>query len=92
MEIMCPFVAFRLMKRPSVGLRIELKRMRETLFKSFLPLVLAAVLPFAVRAEKSNVFFVHGANVSLEEEQAWASAMFKRFWQTGAHMNFFPVC
>lgn len=32
-------------------------RMRETLFKAFLPLVLAAVLPFAVRAEKANVFF-----------------------------------
>lgn len=33
-------------------------RMRETLFKAFLPLVLAAVLPFAVRAEKANVFFL----------------------------------
>lgn len=64
--------------------------MRETLFKSFLPLVLSAVLPFAVRAGKANVFFAHGANVSLEEEQA--SAMFKRFWQAGAHMNFLPVC
>ena len=66
-------------------------RMRETLFKSFLPLVLAAVLPFVVRAGKDNVFFIHGANVSLDEEQAWASAMFNRFWQVGAHMNILPV-
>ena len=30
----------------------------------FLLAFAAAVLPFAVRAEKVNVFFIHGANVS----------------------------
>lgn len=55
------------------------------------PLALAAVLPSVVCAEKANVFFIHGANVSLEEEQAWAAAMFKRLWQSGARMNFLPV-
>ena len=56
-----------------------------------LPLVLAAVLPSVVRAEKANVFFIHGANVNLEEERAWAAEMFKRLWQAGAQMNFLPV-
>ena len=56
-----------------------------------LPLALAAVLPAVARAEKANVFFIHGANVSLEEERSWASEMFKRLWQTGAQMNFRPV-
>ena len=65
--------------------------MRMPLFRSFLLLALAAALPFAVRAEKANVFFIHGANVSLQDERVWASEMFKRLWQTGAQMNFLPV-
>ncbi len=42
-------------------------------------------------AEKTNVFFVHGANVSERESHIWASVMFKRLWQSGANMEFCPV-
>lgn len=42
-------------------------------------------------AEKTNVFFVHGANVSEREAHVWASEMFKRLWQSGANMEFCPV-
>ena len=38
----------------------------------------------AAFAERSNVFFIHGANVTLEGEQIWAEQMFKRLWQAGA--------
>lgn len=34
-----------------------------------------------VRAEKANVFFIHGANVSEQDARALASEMFKRMWQ-----------
>ena len=35
---------------------------------------LAAVLtPCVVRAEKANVFFIHGANVSENDARAWAA-------------------
>ena len=35
---------------------------------------LAAVLPpLAARAEKANVFFLHGANVSEQNVRAWAT-------------------
>ena len=45
-------------------------------------LVVAAVLlPFAARAEKANVFFIHGANVSEHDARAWAAEMFKRLGQ-----------
>ena len=45
-------------------------------------LAFAAVLsPFAARAEKANVFFINGANVSEQNASAWASEMFKRLWQ-----------
>ena len=45
-------------------------------------LAFAAILPpLAARAEKANVFFVHGANVSEQNARAWASEMFKRLWQ-----------
>jgi len=37
--------------------------------------------PLAARAEKANVFFIHGANVSEQDARAWASEMFKRMWQ-----------
>ena len=42
-------------------------------------------------AEKDNVFFIHGANVSEQNARAWASEMFKRLWQAGANMEFHPV-
>ena len=48
-------------------------------------------LPFAARAEKANVFFIHGANVSEQDARVWASEMFKRLWQAGANMEFHPV-
>ncbi len=41
----------------------------------------AVLLPLAARAEKANVFFIHGANVSEQDARAWASEMFKRLWQ-----------
>jgi len=41
----------------------------------------AVLLPFAARAEKANVFFIHGANVSEQDARAWAVEMFKRLWQ-----------
>ena len=54
-------------------------------------LAFAAVLPLlAVRAEKANVFFIHGANVSEQDARAWAAEMFKRLWQAGANMEFHP--
>ena len=41
-------------------------------------LAFAAVLPpLAVRAEKANVFFIHGANVSEPDGRAGAAGMFK---------------
>ena len=50
-----------------------------------------AMLVPAAFAERSNVFFIHGANVTLEGEQIWAEQMFKRLWQAGADMNFIPI-
>ena len=55
-------------------------------------LAFAAVMsPLAVRAEKANVFFIHGANVSEQDARAWAAEMFKRLWQAGANMEFHPI-
>lgn len=51
----------------------------------------AAVFPVAALAEKTSVFFVHGANVSEQDARAWASEMFKRLWQAGANMVFCPI-
>ena len=42
-------------------------------------------------AEKANVFFIHGANVSEQDARAWAVAMFKGLYQAGANMEFYPV-
>lgn len=40
---------------------------------------LAAVLtPLVVRAEKANVFFIHGANVSENDARAWAAVQMAR--------------
>ena len=55
-------------------------------------LAFAAVLPpLAACAEKANVFFMHGANVSEQDARAWAAEMFKRLWQSGANMEFHPI-
>lgn len=53
----------------------------------------AAILALirSLAAEKANVFFIHGANVSKQNARAWASEMFKRLWQSGANMEFYPV-
>ena len=41
-------------------------------------------------AEKTNVFFIHGANVSEQDASAWAAVMFKGLYQAGANMEFYP--
>ena len=41
----------------------------------------AALPPFAARAEKANVFFIHGANMSEQDARAWAVEMSNRLWQ-----------
>ena len=51
----------------------------------------AVLLPLAARAEKANVFFIHGANVSEQNARAWASEMFKRLYHAGANMEFYPI-
>ena len=51
----------------------------------------AILSPLAARAEKANVFFINGANVSEQDGRAWAAEMFKRLWQAGANMEFLPV-
>ena len=38
-----------------------------------------------------NVVFIHGANVTVDGERAWASEIFKRLWWCGAEFNFYPV-
>jgi pimeloyl-ACP methyl ester carboxylesterase len=53
--------------------------------------VVAIMVPLAVMAEKANVFFIHGANVSEQDARGWAAEMFKRLWQAGANMEFYPV-
>ncbi len=62
-------------------------KMRKCL--ALLSLLLAPAL--VCQAEKTSVFFVHGANVSERGARAWASEMFKRLWQAGANMEFCPV-
>ena len=52
------------------------RRIAATLFESA-----AILLPFAARAEKVNVFVIHGANVSEQDARARAAEMFKRLWQ-----------
>lgn len=54
-------------------------------------LVLVLVGGWTSYAEKTNVFFVHGANVSEQDARAWASQIFKRLWQSGAQMEFYPI-
>lgn len=59
--------------------------------KCFALLCLLLTVQFVCRSEKTSVFFVHGANVSERDVRAWADEMFKRLWQAGAQMEFFPV-
>lgn len=74
------------MKRQILTSRQICRRIAATLF------TFAAILsPFTARAEKANVFFIHGANVSEQDARAWASEMFKRLWQAGANMEFYPI-
>ena len=47
--------------------------------------------PLSAVAEKTNVFFIHGANVSEQDARAWAAVMFKGLYQAGANMEFYPV-
>jgi pimeloyl-ACP methyl ester carboxylesterase len=47
--------------------------------------------PLSALAEKTNVFFIHGANVSEQDARAWAAVMFKGLYQAGANMEFYPV-
>ena len=41
--------------------------------------------------ELPNVLFIHGANVEVAEEDAWASEIYKRLVRSGASMAFWPV-
>lgn len=54
-------------------------------------LLLFVALPCLAVSEKTNVFFVHGANMSEQDARVWASEMFKRLWQSGAQMEFYPI-
>ena len=47
--------------------------------------------PLSAFAEKTNVFFIHGANVSEHDARAWAAVMFTGLYQAGANMEFYPV-
>lgn len=69
------------------GRRKADRKMRKSLVLFCLSLAFALV----GRAEKTSVFFIHGANVSEQDARAWASEMFKRLWQAGANMEFCPV-
>lgn len=59
--------------------------------KYFVLFVFSILAACVCRAEKTNVFFVHGANVSAQDARVWASEMFKRLWQAGAQMEFCPI-
>lgn len=56
-----------------------------------LALISAFTLIFSVCADKANVFFIHGANVSEQDARAWAAEIFKRLWLAGANMEFYPI-
>ena len=53
--------------------------------------IAVVILPHAAFAEKANVFFIHGANVSEQDARVWAAVMFKGLYQAGANMEFYPV-
>ncbi len=50
--------------------------------------VLSVATPIAAHAEKANVFFIHGANVSEQNARAWAAEMLKRQWQAVAIQDY----
>lgn len=54
----------------------------------FLLAFAAVVPPLAVRAEKANVFFIHGVNVSEPYGRVWAAEMLKRQWQAVAIQDY----
>lgn len=54
-------------------------------------LAVSLLLTLTTKAEKTNVFFIHGANVSEQDARAWAAVMFKGLYQAGANMEFYPV-
>ena len=58
---------------------------------AFVVLAIAMFLSPLSAAEKTNVFFIHGANVSEQDARAWAAVMFKGLYQAGANMEFYPV-
>lgn len=51
--------------------------------------IVMSLSPLSAIAEKTNVFFIHGANVSEQDARAWAAAMFKGLYQAGANMEFY---
>lgn len=59
--------------------------------KVFVVVIALAGAVTSVRADVSNVIFVHGANVSEENARSWASSMFKGLWHSGAQMQFHPI-
>ena len=48
---------------------------------------IAILLSPSAAGEKTNVFFIHGANVSEQDARAWAATMFKGLYQAGANME-----
>ena len=54
----------------------------------FLLAFAAVALSFAARVEKTNPFFIHGANVSEQDGRAWAAEMLKRQWQAVAIQDY----
>ena len=58
---------------------------------AFVVLAIAMFLLPLSAAEKTNVFFIHGANVSEQDARAWAAVMFKGLYQAGANMEFYPI-
>lgn len=49
------------------------------------------IFPLSAFAEKTNVFFIHGANVSEQDARTWAAVMFKGLYQAGANMELYPI-
>ena len=64
-------------------------------FKSFTNRIFAycciLFYPLNAAGEKTNVFFIHGANVSEQDARAWAATIFKGLYQAGANMQFYPI-
>ena len=52
---------------------------------------IAIFLSPSAAGEKTNVFFIHGANVDEQDARAWAATIFKGLYQAGANMEFYPI-